>query len=208
MSTPITATHTDPRVNTIKATVRSKKDNIPFLLLPVRLETRFMKVEKPKFSHIPGQFEHLLEQFGNVNVGLVQERKLRTSTQMRSASIKLIRQLRNLTKTLKTTEKLEAQDIHWLKQQEAITQEEGKKMIAQVARQRSLGKIISRELKSLNTQINTIQKTKDNTYIEGSRFIAKLRYFHKKWAAIGSKNTPYSNPKRKKTTIRLPYQKF
>ena len=36
----------DPRLNEIRATVARHTDSIPYLLLPVRVETRFMQVEK------------------------------------------------------------------------------------------------------------------------------------------------------------------
>lgn len=44
----ITATDfTDPRINSIRSNVGRKDDGIPFLLLPVKVETRFMRVDRP-----------------------------------------------------------------------------------------------------------------------------------------------------------------
>lgn len=48
MSTPITATvHSDPEIETIRTQVASKNDGIPYVLLPVKIETRFMTVDQP-----------------------------------------------------------------------------------------------------------------------------------------------------------------
>src|SRR5689334_20566388 len=48
MSEQIIATgFTDPLLAGIRAQVAAKTDHIPFLLLPVKIETRFMKVDKP-----------------------------------------------------------------------------------------------------------------------------------------------------------------
>lgn len=43
----IKAKYTDPKLDQIRDAVAGKTDGIPFLLLPVRMETRFMKVERP-----------------------------------------------------------------------------------------------------------------------------------------------------------------
>jgi hypothetical protein len=44
----ITATvHQDPEIDDIRASVASKSDGYPYVLLPVKIETRFMKVDKP-----------------------------------------------------------------------------------------------------------------------------------------------------------------
>ncbi|WP_221392470.1 hypothetical protein [Dyadobacter sp. NIV53] len=59
MSEPIIATaYTDPRLDTIRAQVALKDDTIPYLLLPVKIETRFMKVERPLFN--PDVFADLM----------------------------------------------------------------------------------------------------------------------------------------------------
>jgi len=43
--------YTDPLIDSIRQTVASKDDQIPFLLLPIKIETRFMKVEKPLYNY-------------------------------------------------------------------------------------------------------------------------------------------------------------
>lgn len=47
---PITAKSEDPKLQSIRDVVRQKDDSIPFLLFPVRVETRFMTVDRPVFS--------------------------------------------------------------------------------------------------------------------------------------------------------------
>ncbi|RMG72127.1 MAG: hypothetical protein D6722_05895 [Bacteroidetes bacterium] len=47
----ITATQQDPRLASIRQLAGQKDDGIPFLLLPVRLETRFMTVDRPRYPY-------------------------------------------------------------------------------------------------------------------------------------------------------------
>lgn len=54
MSHTIHATvHSDPELLAIRNMVAGKNDGIPFTLLPVRIETRFMKVDKPIYTRDP-----------------------------------------------------------------------------------------------------------------------------------------------------------
>src|SRR5688572_1799680 len=41
------AVHSDPELAAIRTMVAGKNDGIPFTLFPVRIETRFMRVDKP-----------------------------------------------------------------------------------------------------------------------------------------------------------------
>jgi hypothetical protein len=48
MSNPIIATvHADTEINSIRNSVAAKNDTTPYVLLPIRIETRFMLVDKP-----------------------------------------------------------------------------------------------------------------------------------------------------------------
>jgi len=61
MSEIIYATdYTDPGLQAIRDLAQSKNDNIPFLLLPVKIETRFMKVDRP--LHQPDVYPDLVRQ--------------------------------------------------------------------------------------------------------------------------------------------------
>lgn len=202
MSTPITANYTDPLLNSIKATVKTKKDHIPFLLLPVRLETRFMKVQKPIFSEAVSQFERFLEQFGQINIALLDSERRLSPVQIRNKYVGLIRQMRNLNQDLKNAEKMTAQEMHWLEQQHKITQEEGQNAARRLGSQRILLAPWVRGLTTLKQRMDALKKTKDSTFVAASRFIAKLHYFDRKWGTIGSKKMPYSNPKMKKRLYR------
>ena len=66
MSEPIIATtFTDPGINDIRAQVAGNSDLVPYLLLPVKIETRFMRVDRPIVK--PDRFGEILTDIANLN---------------------------------------------------------------------------------------------------------------------------------------------
>ena len=66
MSEPIIATtFTDPGINSIRAQVAGNSDLVPYLLLPVKIETRFMRVDRPIVK--PDRFGEMLTDIANLN---------------------------------------------------------------------------------------------------------------------------------------------
>jgi hypothetical protein len=66
MSEPIIATtYTDPAINAIRTQVAGNDDGIPYLLLPVKIETRFMKVDRPITK--PDKFGEILIDLNNLD---------------------------------------------------------------------------------------------------------------------------------------------
>jgi hypothetical protein len=66
MSEPIIATtFTDPGINSIRAQVAGNSDLVPYLLLPVKIETRFMRVDRPIVK--PNKFGEILTDIANLN---------------------------------------------------------------------------------------------------------------------------------------------
>ena len=72
----IKAKYTDANINTVRNYVRSKNSKVPILLLPVRIETRFMKVERPDVSFVDSALVgEILEAFYNIEMGLLDYQK-------------------------------------------------------------------------------------------------------------------------------------
>jgi hypothetical protein len=66
MSEPIIATtYTDPAIQAIRTQVAANDDAIPYLLLPVKIETRFMRVDRPVLK--PNRFGELLTDISNLS---------------------------------------------------------------------------------------------------------------------------------------------
>ena len=71
----IQANYTDPNLQSVRETVAGKSDGIPFLLLPVRMETRFMKAERPTEAALnqPAGLESILVRLAESRVLLGQD---------------------------------------------------------------------------------------------------------------------------------------
>ena len=61
----IATTYTDPAIQSIRTQVAANDDTIPYLLLPVKIETRFMRVDRPVSK--PNKFGELLADISNLN---------------------------------------------------------------------------------------------------------------------------------------------
>ncbi|MFT3701514.1 MAG: hypothetical protein QM802_04050 [Agriterribacter sp.] len=61
----IATTYTDPAVNAIRTQVAANDDGIPYLLLPVKIETRFMRVDRPVSK--PDRFGEILTDLTNLD---------------------------------------------------------------------------------------------------------------------------------------------
>ena len=60
----IATTFTDPAISAIRAQVAANDDHIPYLLLPVKIETRFMRVDRPVSK--PNRFGEVLSDLSNL----------------------------------------------------------------------------------------------------------------------------------------------
>ena len=73
----------DPRINEIRNSVAQHTDSIPFLLLPVRTETRFMQVEK-KSLQVTATIESVLEGMAFVQIEAINTQGNLTGDNIRS----------------------------------------------------------------------------------------------------------------------------
>lgn len=71
MADSLNALFTDKRVDEIKALTATKDDGVPFLLLPVRIETRFMKLDEPSQSVATDTTDEILDKLLTVQVSLL-----------------------------------------------------------------------------------------------------------------------------------------
>ena len=72
MATPLKASlFQDTQLDEVRAGVRTLTDEVPFLLLPLRLETRFMRLERPAREADFGQLESLMHQMATLTIELL-----------------------------------------------------------------------------------------------------------------------------------------
>ena len=73
----------DPRITDIRNSVAQKTDAIPFLLLPVRTETRFMQVEKQSLK-VTATVESVLEGMAYVQIEAINTQSNLTGDSIRT----------------------------------------------------------------------------------------------------------------------------
>jgi len=74
MTTPLRARlYQDPLLDEVRAGIRTLTDEVPFLLLPLRLETRFMTLERPAREETYGRLEALMQHLGQLHISLLQQ---------------------------------------------------------------------------------------------------------------------------------------
>ena len=73
----------DPRINDIRNSVAQNTDAIPFLLLPVRIETRFMQVQKQSLQ-VVATIESVLEGMANVQIEAINTQSNLTGDNIRT----------------------------------------------------------------------------------------------------------------------------
>ena len=71
MADTLKALLTDKRIDEIKTLTASKDDGIPFLLLPVRIETRFMELDEPSIHVSTDSTDEILDKLLTVQVDLL-----------------------------------------------------------------------------------------------------------------------------------------
>src|SRR5688572_21889690 len=71
MASTLNALMEDKRISEIKSMTATKNDGIPFLLLPVRIETRFMLLDEPSQSTSTDNIDTILDLLLMVQVELL-----------------------------------------------------------------------------------------------------------------------------------------
>lgn len=101
----------DPRLIDIRNSVAQKSDAIPFLLLPVRIETRFMQVSRQS-QQVTATIESVLEGMAYVQIEAINTQANLTGDNIRN----LTNDIGNITTAVKALGNLQVRERGWLKQ--------------------------------------------------------------------------------------------
>ncbi|HTF82837.1 MAG TPA: hypothetical protein VL947_13970, partial [Cytophagales bacterium] len=192
MSNPITATWQDIRLNDIRSTVQSKIGTVPFLMLPVRIETRFMKVKKA-ITGIDTSVSAMLNDIAALQINLID---LHQKTAIQAQDITEVeKQLQSLTSLASHTLPI-PKEKSWFK------------ILAAEVKKETLSLIKNKNLPPTSFQVQTEALIK---VIEGLRvsnessgdisqeFLSQLKGIQQKLATLSEPTkTPFINIKNKK----------
>lgn len=191
MSNPITAGWQDTRINDIRAAVGAKNGTVPFLLLPVRIETRFMRVPKyqaAKNSHI----SEILERFSAIQIKLIGYGEKRVDAPTLTALDSEIGKLRELVAASEPTAKQKS----WFKTLYTEIKTERDALINKNGLSRG---VMMMSLGRLSFDIRDVKVSKEKSADTQHELLLKLKEAAQKMAILTDRNRiPFTNFKNKK----------
>lgn len=195
MPSTLNALLEDKRINEVKAVTALKSDAIPFMLLPVRIETRFMEVDKaPQLTATEG-VDQILDALLYIQVNLLD---ITTPDALQPYLTSSIQQLNRITAQIKSLDGIAAKEKNMLEQ---MTQSlnDSTNIVA-----RRLGENFFTAFRSaVNILQTTIAGLITNPlkYLTGAKvFLEALQKCHTNLLMLTSRKTlPYQNIKNKKS---------
>ena len=198
MST-ITANYIDPKLEAVRSAVARKSDEVPFLLLPVRVETRFMKVEKP--LDIPSNTENNIEKIWKL---LAESKTLlrQDLSQISKAEIKAL--LKEVNRKLKVCSQLVGKSV------EVITKDQSQIIKEYTADIRSLlnnavfksyqsqTKTAKAHLNKIEQQLEGVKTPKDTTYQASKDYLQEMKALELRLLKVIEGKIPYTRAIHKK----------
>lgn len=193
----IQAKYTDINLKSVRDYVGAKKSSVPILLMPVRIETRFMQVERADVTFIDAHLVgELLELFYDLETTFIDyNKKLNASEQKRLLQI-TAEKIKELKTTAKKLGKITKEQKTWLEDASNSAIGEAQAVAKNISRIFAVKfkaelVVLQSVVKSLNASAPTkTEKTLD--------FVKEMTALEKKLAVFSSKQPPYTGEKNKK----------
>lgn len=201
MSTPITAKYFDGRLNDIRAVAHGMTDEVPFLLLPLRIETRFMKVEKPDSELGSGQLERILGQLGLIATEFVGGIPNLNTTKLRKKYTQVRNDLSQVVEQIGDLPALTRRQKSWVQDLGQTISREGMPVISELRTRSSLRTIanqLSDRINELDSAIARIVVRPNYFYDASSSLIDDLNALNKSLGHINAGKIPYTKPANKR----------
>jgi len=198
----INAINTDPQISAIRSIVSAKNSRVPFLLLPVRIETRFMKVTKPTIHKVDESL------FGDILIDLsrVDQMLLEPIEKMSAPKVKAkLEEVTKLEKSFRSKAKklsqVNKEQKTWLNQIQSDISTRVKKLAAQLPR--TSAPIVTKLSNRLTNSIKALDDKAPTKSHYANTFVTELIQLEKGLKALDGKNTPYTKKENKKTLYRF-----
>lgn len=208
MSDIITAViYNDPALDSIRTQVSGKNDQIPYLLLPVKIETRFMKVDRPLVSRDPFPFVikdlAWLEDYMNFDPRVLPPHEVLGRVNKISEKLNEINEISAGIKQITADDKQTILQFvsNVSKQNKALTTNLSK---VKVGEEGSIKKLVASRtslngtLKTLTSSIENLPASKYSLVSPTDDFISSFRSISKAMDKIGSKDLGSSDRKEKR----------
>ena len=200
MTDTITARQTDKKLEGIRQTVAAKNGKIPFLLLPVRIEARFMKVDKPVGGAGGGVYEKLLERMSVFSLEMEKDLPRMPLAGVPGYFKVVTKELKEIRIEIGNLSGISRQQKEWLAYSAKTIKDNLDKKInqPQPPRIEPVRKELQNELSSLLKDVEGKKPRTDNSFKEATKYLAELNALNQKFKNIRDGKLPYTNPKNKK----------
>ncbi len=196
----ITAPYISTELKTIRQTAADKNSNIPFLLLPVRIEARFMKVDKPITSLSAGQLERLLGALANLQLVFLEPIAASRLRNIRRHIAKIFITTRQAQRHASAIKEVTRKQKSWLLELGNEIQIASQPFIDSLnkpALRTYRIRLIMLRKKLLNS-INAIKTIQDTVFTPVTDFLTPFNKMQRKLHKINNGKLPYTNLKNKK----------
>ncbi len=197
---PITAIKQDKELAAIRSKTRAKKDEVPFLLFPVRVETRFMQVARSTKTggvHVSTTLKAIVEA-QKVYLTPIKGVTFAKAQLITKQGITAIAKLH--TGQLKNIRGITPMERSWVRNEVNDLLEKGKKFYSELSTKRfkptqlralgQLSKKFQSNLKKLSNVVKGLEATQDVTHVEASGLIDEMRLLERRARTIAGKDLP------------------
>jgi hypothetical protein len=193
MSNPITAVWQDVRLEDIRKAVQLKTGTVPFLLMPVRIETRFMEVQKQVLSENVA-ISAVLNFIAQLNVEVIDLTKKNIANQQEIKA--LTNELAQLKVAIGKLDVVITKEKSWLKQ---LVNELTVDILSMAKKQNFDPKTLINILTEIQKVIDLLKVTKEFAAADAQKFIeAHAGILTKIQTLTNPRKTPFINVKNKK----------
>ena len=200
MAENITAPFIDGELQSIRQVVSGKNSRIPFLLLPVRTEARFMKVDKPFDASSDGRVERVLGKLAGLEIGFLRGTARLSINQVKKHFTKLIREIQQTQQLSERLPPVTRQQKTWLKDLANGVRTSSQAVVIALSGTTfsTVRKKLINERDQLIATVNAVEAQQDPTFTPAMDYIGQLKKMVQKLENFRYDKLPYTNPKNKR----------
>lgn len=198
----IKAKYTDPEISQIRNYVGSKDSKTPILLLPVRIETRFMKVERADKtftdSHLVGE---ILEKLHEIEIGLLEHQKRLDGLTQKRLVQSFAHNVEKVNQSVRKIDAITKEQKTWIQEAEAVINTEVRKFSIFLNRPNSL--MMQKSLRDLSSSLQALDATAPTKTADLQTFLKEMKGIEEGLAIFSNGKTPFTSKKKKKQLYEL-----
>lgn len=198
----IKAKYTDSGINEVRNYVSSKNSKTPFLLLPVRIETRFMKVERADItftdSHLVGE---ILEELHEIEIGLLEHQKRLNGRIQKRLVQSFDQRIEKVSQSLREIDNITKEQKTWIQDAEAAIHTEVRKFSVFLNRPNSI--TMQKSLRGLSRTLKNLNATAPTKTADLQTFLKEMKRIEEGLAIFSNGKTPFTSKKKKKSLYEL-----